>query len=152
VHAFRTGTEQECALCVTFDPFAKSPATVRSLRTPTGWSRREADIAGAGLGRLSWAESGPTGAAVEGPVSRPKRSFRFEREIGFTARTRSSRPPTERLPPIQTRLSATLYKTAGICSCDIRPKPTVLECYVAPKGKVGEGRGVSFGASVGKGP
>jgi hypothetical protein len=31
-HAFRTGTEQECALTVTFDTFAKPSADGRNLR------------------------------------------------------------------------------------------------------------------------
>jgi hypothetical protein len=31
----------------------------RSLRSPDGWSRRLADVADSGLGRLNWADSAP---------------------------------------------------------------------------------------------
>jgi hypothetical protein len=44
-NAFRTRTEQECALKVAFGTFAKPSTNARSLRIPAGWSRREAVIA-----------------------------------------------------------------------------------------------------------
>ncbi len=43
---------------------ARSPSyrgTAANLRSPDGWSRRIADVADRGLGRLNWAGSGPTG-------------------------------------------------------------------------------------------
>jgi hypothetical protein len=37
------------------------PRHISTLRTPDGWSRREADVANLGLGRLSWGVCGPCG-------------------------------------------------------------------------------------------
>jgi len=39
-------------------PFGKLSANDGYLRSPDGWSRRQADIADCVLGRLNWAESG----------------------------------------------------------------------------------------------
>jgi hypothetical protein len=41
----RTGTEQECALRVGIDPFAKLSADGRYLRIPAGWSRSRSGTA-----------------------------------------------------------------------------------------------------------
>jgi hypothetical protein len=47
--------------------------------TSTGRSRRLADVADSGLGRLNWAESAPTRSRlVEGPGSERKPSFHCE--------------------------------------------------------------------------
>jgi hypothetical protein len=64
---------------------APSRRKVRSLRIADGWSRRLADIAGRGLGRLNWAESGPKGRLGNDRNPRHSRDFRCEPEITFTA-------------------------------------------------------------------
>src|SRR5580704_8814765 len=51
---------------VAFGPFATPLGNGRLLRSPDGWSRREADIAGGGLERRSWPDSGRSRAAGRG--------------------------------------------------------------------------------------
>jgi hypothetical protein len=47
------------------DQFTKPPPNDRNLRSPDGWSRREADIADRAFGRDSWADSGHLTAATD---------------------------------------------------------------------------------------
>jgi len=59
----RTKTDRERPQRVGYDAFARPPANGRYLRTADGRSRRIADVADHGLGRLDWAENAPTGVA-----------------------------------------------------------------------------------------
>jgi len=70
------------------DPLAMLSVNDRSLRTADGKSRRIADVADRGLGRLSWAESTPTGCALGRTGVRAKAAIPLRARMGFAARRR----------------------------------------------------------------
>ena len=55
----------------------KPPRHTSTLRIPAGWSRRIADVAETGLGRLDWAESGPKARALVRTEVRAKAAIRL---------------------------------------------------------------------------
>ena len=73
-------------------------ANVRYLRTADGWSRREADVADRGLGRLSWAESRQTRIAGVGA-----NACRCAQDMRFTAEAEDPAAHRGRLCPNRDR-------------------------------------------------
>jgi hypothetical protein len=59
--------------------FVSTGGNDRYLRTPDGWSRRKVPVADRGLGRLSWADCGPSRAAFSRPGVRSEAGFRVVR-------------------------------------------------------------------------
>jgi hypothetical protein len=91
-----------------------------------GGSRRIADVADRGLGRLIWAESAPTRVASKTTGVRAKAAFRCEREIRFTAQCGAAKPA---LPPKSSHwriaLSKLLFETVPgrIAAISELPRP-----------------------------
>jgi hypothetical protein len=88
-------TEQHHSLW-RFVPVRQRPVDDRYLRTPDSRSRREADVADRGLGRLSWADSGPTrrhqGRHALPPIPALRPDGRFPVQQGQTAAAAAAGP------------------------------------------------------------
>jgi hypothetical protein len=79
-------------------PFSGPLATTANCAKATAGVGRKPAVADHDLGRLNWADSGPTRVASEGPESAAKPPFRCECEIGFTVRSGHSL-----IPPLHAR-------------------------------------------------